>query len=300
MTKTILQKISEFLSSSESKALLENTTEISKEDNSAHAVGTGKTDKIINKGGTIKLNNSTTNNYNFHIQLSPEQTPKELEVIRQHFLTGFQSGNLQFVNQNSMQNLEDCNASENSSKTKEIIQFFSDKISPEDLQLLRTGLFIKSLCDNEQFDRATNIKDNAIKDRRSRNVINLATAGYFESYIEPIFENNNIETATKEYEEVVRYLPEIVFVHNSMTPEDIVYEIEDKIKDKETYHLKVCKIMVNGIGRQCAQNINLAEQNLHKLYPNYKTSVETRSLNNLFHCKMQIQIDNLAENYQIS
>lgn len=300
MTKNLLQKISDFFSSSDSKALLENTTEISKEDNSAHAVGTGKTDKIINKKGTINLNNSTTNNYNFHIQLSPDQTPAELEAIRRQFLTDFQSGNLQFVNQNSMQNLEDCNNSEKSNKTKEIIQFFAGKISAEDLQLLRTGLFIKSLCNNEQFDRATNIKDNAIKDRRSRNVINLATAGYFESYIKPIFENNNIETATKEYEEVVRYLPEIVFVHNSMTPEDIIYEIEDKIRDKETYHLKVCKIMVNGIGKQCAQNISLAEQNLHKFYPNYKISVETHSLNNLFHCKMQIQIDNPPKNYQIS
>lgn len=300
MIKALLQKISEFLSSSESKALLENTTEISKEDNSARTVGTGKTDKVINKGGTVNLSNSTTNNYNFYLHLLPNLTPAETEEIRQQFITNFQSGNLQFVNQNSMQNLEDCNASEKSGRTKEIIQFFTGKISPEDLQLLRTGLFIKSLCDNEQFDRATSIKDSATKDRRSRNVINLATAGYFESYIKPIFENNNIETATKEYEEVVRYLPEIVFVHNSMTAEDIIYEIEDKIRDKEAYHLKVCKIMVNGIGKQCAQNISLAEQDLHKLYPNYKTSIETHSLNNLFHCKMQIQIDNPVENCQKS
>lgn len=296
MLEQLKTKLAKFRSSPDFRAILKSDVGIrtSKNDSSNQTVGAGQTSGIRSKQSTITIDNSTTNNIQFVLPSSlGELSSEDLADLQNDFLQAFQNREIQFLKDSAANHLDGYKAFEKTGTAKEMIDYFTDKIPPEDLFLLRTGLYIKYLVEQNNYDRAMQIKENTIKDRHSRNVINLATAGYFETYIKPIFENNDLEIANKEYREVVQFLPEIVFVNNSMRVEDIILEVEEKIIEKEHYRISVRDIMVNGIGRQCAQSISEAEPLLHRKYPEYSISITKNDSNNLIHCKMQITLDEL-------
>lgn len=285
---SLLDILSNFLSSNESKALIESNISTSKEDASSRQAGTGQTGRIVNKGkSTAKVDNSTTNNYTFNFNLSENQAT---EKFKQQLIESFRRGEIQFLRDDSEKDITGYNKFEQDESVQELIRFFSDKISPEDILVMRAGLYVQYLNNVGDFDQAIRIKDHVNKDRRSRNIINLASAGYFQSYIRPIFENNDSETATAEYNDIVRFMPETIFVNNNMTPNDIVVEISDKITEKEQYHMTVSKIITNGIGQQCVQNIKEAEVIIHKKYPNFPTTTEVKNVGNITYAKMQINL----------
>lgn len=281
--------LSQFLTSKSSKALIESTVDITKEDSSTRQAGTGQTGQLINKkGSTAHIDNSTTNNYNFTFNITDKDIDEETKKILQE---SFHSGKIQFLYKNSEQEISGYNAFAQNSPIEELTSFFSRKISPEDILLLRTGLYVQHLNNIGDVDQAIRIRDHASKDRRSRNIINLASAGYFESYIKPIFENNEPEIATIEYNDIVRYMPETIFINNKMAPEDIALEVDDKIQEKEQYHIAVSKIMINGIGQQCIQSIEEAIIILNKKYPHFSISKEIKRTNDFIYIKVRISLD---------
>lgn len=282
--------LTKFLSSNEPKALVESTVNTTKHDASSRQIGTGQTDKLVNKKGTANINNSTTNNYNFTFNITSNQPTEEIQALKEQFLESFHNGKIQFLRDNSEKDISGYNQFEQNSAATELIKFFDGKISPDDMLILRTGLYVQYLNTIGNIDQAINVKDHASKDHRSRNIINLASAGYFKSYIQPIFENNDPETATTEYNDIVRFMPETVFVNNNMTADDIVFEVEDKIAEKEKYHITVSKIIANGMGQQCILNIQKAEAILRENHPNFSITTETKSVGNIAYARMQINL----------
>lgn len=118
----------------------------------------------------------------------------------------------------------------------------------------------------------------------------MASAGYFEEYIQPIFENNDKVTFDNEYEEVVNYLPEIIFVNNSMTVDKIMSELDKKLALSAQYHLQVQCIMINGLN-QCVQRIRESEAIIREKYPTYKINLQTDgSSKTLLRGKMRIEL----------
>ncbi len=122
----------------------------------------------------------------------------------------------------------------------------------------------------------------------------MASAGYFETYIRPIFENNPLEKAQKEYEDIVRYLPELIFVNKTMRESDILSAVKEKITQKEKYHLRVERITINGL-ESCVDTIKKSEPKLIKEYPNYEIILNTKQSGKLKQAKLIINLSEQQE-----
>lgn len=283
-----LDFLKNFLSSKDQKALIENTVHTSKEDSSSNQTGTGQTGKVVNKRGRANVDNSTTTNYNFTFNITEAELNPD---VKKQFFDAFQNGEIQVLRDRSAQDISGYNEFAKSASFQATINFFESRIDPGDLLALRTGLYIQYLNSHNCIDEAIRIRDTAARNsHRSRNILNLASAGYFETYIRPIFENNDPETAANEYADIVRYMPETIFINNKMIPDDIVLEIEAKIAEKAQYHLRVSKIIANGIGQQCIQTIYEAESILRRKYPNFQISINTKNVGKITYARMQIDL----------
>jgi hypothetical protein len=284
---SILQKILSFFSAKEDKALLDiDGIDI----NSTKTTGKGQFGKVKNKNSSTTIDNST-NNYCI-INLPPNITPNspDFSTIKSEIRKQFTSKNLQFLAKQSDEIIVSYKNFEQNSQYKQTIDFFRQKISITDLQFLRTGLYIRYLLANNLKEKALKTKDGAIRNNpRARNIINLASAGYFEDYIQPIYENNDEKTFQDEYEEVVNYLPEIIFVNNSMTVEKIITEIEEKLSRSQQYHIEVKCIMINGLNQSVAI-IKDAEPKIRSKYPKLKITLQVDGSNELLRGKMRIDL----------
>jgi len=286
---SILDIFRKFLKDDETKALIDLDSNV--DIDSKKTAGKGQVGKILNKGdGDVVINN---NNYNV-IQLPSDIKPnsEEFKEITKIVKAEFEQGGLQLIEKQYDDIIIGYKDFEKNSSYVEIANFFKGKICESDFQNLRTGLYIRYLSDNNRKDEALRIKDNSIRNnQRTRNIINLASAGYFEDYIQPIYENNDIEIFKNEYEEVVCYMPEIIFVNNKMTVGNIMSEIEEKLAHSEQYHLQVKCIMINGLN-QCVDIIKESEEVIRKKYPKYNVYLEIGgSTSTLLSAKMKIKLD---------
>lgn len=283
---SFIETIKSFLSAGNgSKALMDIETNVDATSSKTQTSGTGQTGKIKSKNGSITIDNST-NTYNI-INIPPnQQIDEDLKTL---LMEQFVSGKLQFVYQSSDAELAGYNEFEKQSNQVDLIAYFKNKISVEDLQYLRTGLYIKQLSTIDK-RRAVAIKERAtIGNKRSRNIINMASAGYFENYIKPIFENSPMEEATKEYESIVTFLPEFIFVNNAMNVQDIVDEVQARLDQKEKYHLRVRQIIISGL-ESCVDIIIESESQLAQRYPDYDLAIEKKKSGQLQQAKLTITL----------
>lgn len=278
----ILDKLKSFFGGSDSKALIDIRPDVDINSTRTNTSGTGQTGKIKNRG-TVQIDNST--NYNITINLPPDG--KVPEQVTEYLREQFNKGNLQFLFQSSNNEIEDYNEFEKNPKQSSTIDFFKDKISSEDLQCLKTGLYVKKLM-RADVGRAIQIRDRAtIRGKRARNVVSIASAGYFETFLRPIFENKPIEEARQEYEEIVESLPEYIFVYGGMTEQRIVSEIDSRITQKERYHLQLERLVVIGLD-SCVDKIMTIYQKTTDKYPEYDISLEIKEDDELKQAKLTI------------
>ena len=270
----------------EPKALLDVETNVDTTNSKTQTSGTGQTGKIRNKNGPIIIDNSThTYNNVINIPLESLIDEESKKLIKNQF----NQGNLQFVYQPSDSELIDFNKFEKESDQLNLAEYFYGKISNEDLQYLRTGLYIRMLSTKNK-RRATMIKERAVAgNRRARNIINMASAGYFENYIKPIFENSSLEEATEEYENIVTFLPEFIFVNKTMGVDDIINGVQAKLDQKNKYHLRVQQIVINGL-ESCSDTIAMAEPKLAKQFPEYDLFIEKKKSGKLRQARLTISL----------
>ena len=81
-------------------------------------------------------------------------------------------------------------------------------------------------------------------------------------HIKSIYESDP-SSFNAEYEEIVKHMPEIVFVNNNMTVNDVVREVDERTCRSMRYHLDVRAVTVNGLN-QSAKTIQEAEPILCK------------------------------------
>lgn len=284
-----IDRLKEFLAGSTPKALLEVKSDVSVE--SGHKAERDQI-KSIKKNGSVNITNIT---YNFTLPPNFQDDTSQFIPLQKEMLKQFQSGDIQFVSKESDADITGYRDFEASTNAGELIAFFKEKIPEIDLQLLRVGLYVKFLSEKGSKEEALRVKDGAIRGRqRARNIINLASAGYFESYIRPIFENNiGGANPKEEYEEAVTYMPETVFVHNNMKAPEVLSEIEKRMEQREKYHMQVKCIMVNGLN-SCVKIIYEVEATMRKEHPECNISVQTNgSVTTLLRCKMRIELPEL-------
>ena len=172
------------------------------------------------------------------------------------------------------------------------IEFFAGKIPSEDVYILQSAVYIKKV-----FDRGGDIEGlkSGIRNRygnRGVNICNLYSAGYFETWIKPLYESFASSEDFKQesfldaYELIVGEYPFAIFVHRAMSPKEIEQVADKKIKECLTYGIKT--LSVHGIGSDNVVTILQAVAEIKKKY-GFKTNLELKG--SLIVVKLKIHKD---------
>jgi hypothetical protein len=144
-------------------------------------------------------------------------------------------------------------AQESGGDDNKVRKFFENIMLPDDYEALESALYIRKASRNHDDDVPKLKKD--IRDSfgdRGSNIANLCTAGYFESYLMPLY-NNSPQAYKEYYEKIIREGILACFVHQFMKPEDIAAEISAKIVECKKYGIP--SFHIHGFGRDNVRKI---------------------------------------------
>lgn len=179
---------------------------------------------------------------NLHYDLlSNEEKTTVAEVFRERLEEGKQ------ILENKTSNLleELLFFQKNKGTNEKILEFFKPIIPPDDLEALECSLYLR-----DAFLKGKNVSlyKEDIRKRfgdRGNNIANLCTAGYFEGFLMPLY--NNFQSQFNElYGVIVGKSVLAIFVHSQMTELMIKNEFKHKMELSKKYGLKF--IHIHGIG----------------------------------------------------
>lgn len=178
-------------------------------------------------------------------------------------------------------------------ENKDFISYFTGKIPNEDIIILKASIYLKNVLISG--GDSNTIKQDIIQKygTRGKNISNLYTAGYFSSWIKPLYEelskSSQNPSAAKEkfikiYQEIVRCSPFAVFIHRSMTPLETKREIENKISHLKKYGIKT--LNVHAIGHK---NISTVKAVIKKIEKSIKFKKEVEKDGEILVIKLTIE-----------
>lgn len=195
-----------------------------------------------------------------------------LEKLKTIVLPVFENNKVLVLQDESQQLLKSYKYFRNSNTTADLLDFFRGKINQLDLRLLETGLYEEYLITTNQLNKALKVKTDVIGQygQRGKNIINLATGGYYKTHIKPLYEaldeQNLSSNFEKEYEQILSELPFAIFVHNGITEDGALKMLFEKADKNVQYGVHEETIILNGFGA----NADRIEKLIPKLQKKYK------------------------------
>ncbi len=168
------------------------------------------------------------------------------------------------LREDTRERIVDFRQSEKNSKTQEMLAYFRPLIPESDLPILRSSFYLRECHQSRAGVEVSRIKGAIIETygNRGRNIANLCTAGYFETWFMPLHETLQEEFGDdalekqaflKIYDTVVAESPWTVFVSRHHAREKICAEIIGKLKKNSGYGTKW--LHVHGLGRDNVKTI---------------------------------------------
>ena len=213
---------------------------------------------IKNRDVSLKLLNSEKTDNHLHIDNSKHLTINISQLdgsSKEHLkdiLHELKDDGFTLLEGNSNKMLENILEEEQTSISKKFLEFFKDKVSLQDLEIIRGALYIRSLF--ERGDRNLDILKADIRQKyghRGNNIVNLCSAEYFENYLIPYYEHLEQTEADKQkiikkfsgvFNMLACELPFTVFVRREMTAEKVKSQIESKFEYGASF------VNIHGIG----------------------------------------------------
>lgn len=240
---------------------------------------TAKSDVNLKKGSENKTQSLTFHNggnvniITINAGADGQLPAAEMEKLRAVLVPAFESGDVMFLQDTSKELLTGYNRFEASPDVKELLSFFQGKIKQSDCYLLETGLYEAYLIEQGDKEKAQQIKSTAVNrfGLRAKNIINLASVGYFATHIRPLYEALSAQADfdkadfDREYEQIVEELPFAIFVHSGISEEEILRQLTEKTNRNVQYGVKEDTIIINGFG-QNADRIEALLPELRKRY----------------------------------
>lgn len=188
------------------------------------------------------------------LHVNPDQLPPHQKKIIKNAVKGYIQTGHKLLEHETSNLLEELYNYEKSNPDKSIIAFFDPIIPHADLEALEASLFLRN-----QFNSGHNVahlKQN-IRSRfgdRGNNISNLCTAGYFEKFLIPLYNDiNSPEEFGKVYEEIVSKSMLAIFVHAKTKVESIPGEISNRIILSKKFGIKF--IHIHGISKKNVKKI---------------------------------------------
>lgn len=135
----------------------------------------------------------------------------------------------------------------------QIKRFFEGIIPPADYDALESALYLRREFSND--GDVSKLKKDIRKKfgDRGGNIANLCTAGYFEGFLMPLYNNASAERFGELYESIVGRSIIAIFVHRNMQEDEIARQITTKVEACERYGIDF--LHIHGIGQKNIQKI---------------------------------------------
>ncbi len=190
---------------------------------------------------------------------------KESDREFAELFTQAESGTL-FLNEGTNKLIESAKETLGENDSKSLIDFFSGKIPPDDLRILKSAVVLR-----KQFKEGKDVSIykhqlSGIYGSKANTICNMCTAGYFEDFLMPLYgtmskgENFKTEDFTIAYMQLIQDFPIAIFINSSMGLEDLEKIIRARIESNKKYEISYLNI--HGIGRS---NINAISTIVAKL-----------------------------------
>lgn len=212
----------------------------------------------------VKVDNRKTDNRSIDFGgLNSEQQEKLLKTLPKFFSDGHEIIEAEYEKRS-----KDYPKKLGIGNNRKLIDYFAGKIPGADLYALKASVYIK-----EAFDAGGDVQPLKREvryryGRRGINISNLYTAGYFETWIRPMYENmsnkgdfdrSNFLSA---FDIVVEQFPFAIFVSKEMSVAEIKKQIKEKISESQKYGIETLNI--HGIGTENTLNITRAIETLKR------------------------------------
>lgn len=174
--------------------------------------------------------------------------------------------------------LDDFQKIDSLEKNRKLLEYFRDKVSPTDIAILRASLFLREVHKKGQSVGQLKLDIVNRYGYRGANISNLCTEGYFESLIQPLYEEMvaqkdfTLEKFQTAFEIIVTQFPFAVFISNRMTQNAVKTEVIKKMEINKKYGIR--KMNIHGIG---ASNVEKILSFLQELSPQFTTPPEIHS-----------------------
>ena len=183
----------------------------------------------------------------------PQLEDKEKQVMNKALKSSFESGEIEHIMELcSEKKVEDIKKKLSIKTTREILEFYKDKIPLENYKALEASLYARV---DFVVGKSISADKDDIRNKfgdEGNNICNLCTAGYFEGYIKEAYEemgssnNFSIDEWQKYFKLIVRTSPFAVFVHKEMSEEELSGMIVYRLSTNIRYGIKF--VDIHGIG----------------------------------------------------
>jgi hypothetical protein len=234
----------------------------------------------ITIGKIIHVENHTDNR-RITININASQLNKKQEIALQKIIKeAVEQEDKLLLEDNAKKLLDNFENEEKNEESIEIINFFRNKIPTIDLEILRAALYIKGLY--EQKAPVNSLKTDIIYKYgdRGRNIVNLCSAGYFISYIKPLYEEMESQVTFSNdkfldvYDTIIKYSAFSIFVNREMTLEVLLKKVNEQIEFNKRYGINHSTL--HGIGHT---NITKIQDVLTKIANKFTSLPEIESTN---------------------
>lgn len=212
--------------------------------------------KILKLIGLKILSENTINitikkNDNRQIVIPPDELKKLIKAsLEEKYL---------IIDESAQKRIEDFSSVNSTIIFQSTYDFFKGKIPSSDLEILRASLYVKTVY--ERGESVNDLKWQIMQKYgvRGKNIVNLCTAGYFDSIIKPLYGEMlkragfTPEDFTSTYNKIIEHYTFAVFVSSRMTKDELKKEITSKIEDNKKYGVK--SMNIHGLGEENVKKI---------------------------------------------
>lgn len=238
-----------------------------------------KTGDIILKlfSGNTKTDNHFNIDNSKHLTINITQLDQGGKEQLKNLFHELKDEGFTLLEDKSTARLDEIVTEEQTDDSKKILGFFKDKISSQDLEIIRGALYVKNI-----FDKGGKNIDILKADmrhkygQRGNNIVNLCSAKYFESYLIPYYEHL-VTTETDKQEISKKFaglfnllageLPFTVFVSHDMKVEEVVNQVVSKFEYGAEF------VNIHGIGVHNVMTVKEAVEETRKEYGEENISI---------------------------
>lgn len=220
----------------------------------------------------VTINNNT---YTFNLGgASKDEKAEMLAVLKQ----GFKDGDVVFIGDEQKRLVDTVERSEAENDPEGVVEFFKDKLSSIDWQILRSGIYISYLVEKGMPTQHVRSGIIASHGTRGKNLLNLASSGHFATHIKPLYEELSQDpdftrdTFDAEFEIILKEMPFAIFVNSASSPQSIADDIKIRQEKARDYSVDKRKVFIHGWG----SNVKTIEDALELLDKSMKVYVKKR------------------------